>query len=78
MRQSINFYWQEINLFQVFIFYQVFQIAQEETNKIWANQSSEIYNKPVKKWLGDNDIEMYSVYYEGKSVVADCYQDFKR
>ena len=25
----------------------------------------------VKKWLKDNDIEMYSIYQEGKSVVAD-------
>ena len=27
------------------------------------------YNKPFKKWLDDNDIEMYSAHNEGKFVV---------
>ena len=26
---------------------------------------------PSKKWLKDNDIEMYSIHNEGKSVVAE-------
>ena len=29
-----------------------------------------IYNNHFKKWLKDNDISMYSIYNEGKSVVA--------
>ena len=29
-----------------------------------------IYNNSVKKWLRDNDIEIYSTHSEGKSVVA--------
>ena len=29
------------------------------------------YNNSFKKWLKDNDIEMYSIQSEGKSVVAE-------
>ena len=32
---------------------------------------SEFYNNSFKKRLKDNDIEMYSVHNEGKSVVAE-------
>ena len=40
-------------------------------NKIWVNKGSEFYNNFLKKWLKDNDIEMYSIHNEGKSVVAE-------
>ena len=40
-------------------------------NKIWVDQGSEFYNKMFKSWLKDNEIEMYSAYMEGKSVVAE-------
>ena len=40
-------------------------------NKIWVDKSSEYYNSSFKKWLEDNDIEMYSTHNEGKFVVAD-------
>ena len=40
-------------------------------NKIWVDQGSEFYNCDFKKWLSDNNIEMYSTYNEGKSVVAE-------
>ena len=40
-------------------------------NKIWVDQGSEFYNKRFKKWLVDEEIEMYSTYNEGKSVVAE-------
>ena len=33
-------------------------------------KGSEFYNSYVKKWLKDNDIEMYPIHNEGKSVVA--------
>ena len=53
-----------------------FQKILEETNrrkpnKICVNKGSEFYNSSVKKWLKDNDIEMYSIHNEGKSVVAE-------
>ena len=39
-------------------------------NKIWVDKESRFYNSSFKKWLKDNDIEMYSIHIEGKSVVA--------
>ena len=33
-------------------------------NKIWVDKGSEFYNNVLKKWLKDNDIEMYSIHYE--------------
>ena len=40
-------------------------------NKIWVDKGSEFYNNSFKKRLKDNDIEMYSIYNEGKCVVAE-------
>ena len=42
-------------------------------NKIWVDKGSEFYNSSFKKWLKDNDIEIYSTHSEGKSVVAERY-----
>ena len=36
-----------------------------------VDKRSEFYNNFFKKWLKDNDIEMYSIHNEGKSVVAE-------
>ena len=40
-------------------------------NKIWVDKGNEFYNNSFKEWLKDNDIEMYSIHNEGKSVVAE-------
>ena len=40
-------------------------------NNIWVDEGSEFYNNSYKKWLKDNDIEMYSIHNDGKSVVAE-------
>ena len=40
-------------------------------NKIWVDQGSGFYNKSFKNFLKINNIEMYSTYNEGKSVVAE-------
>ena len=45
--------------------------SERTPNKIWVDQGSKFYNKSFKKRLEDNDIEMYSTYKEGKSVVAE-------
>ena len=51
-----------------------FQIILDESNskpnKIWVDKGSEFYNRSVKSWLQDN-IEMYSIYNEGKSGLAE-------
>ena len=39
--------------------------------KLWADDDSEFYNKTFKKWLNDNNIEMYSTFNEGKAVVIE-------
>ena len=31
-------------------------------NKIWLNKGSEFYNRSMKSWLQDNNIEMYSTH----------------
>ena len=40
-------------------------------NKIWVDKWSEFYNNSLKKWLKDNDVEMYSIHNKRKSVVAE-------
>ena len=40
-------------------------------NKIWVDQGSEFYNQSFKDFLKINNIEMYSTYNEGKSVIAE-------
>ena len=40
-------------------------------NKIWVDQGGEFYNKIFTRFLKINNIEMYSSYNEGKSVVAE-------
>ena len=44
---------------------------KRKLNKIWVDKRSKFYNNSFKKWLKDNNIEMYSAHNEGKSVVAE-------
>ena len=52
-------------------FQKILDDSNRKPNKIWVNEGSKFYNRSFKKWLKDNDIEMYSVHNEGKSVVAE-------
>ena len=45
--------------------------ARRKPNKIWIDQGSEFYKNSFKDFLKINNIEMYSTYNEGKSVVAE-------
>ena len=45
--------------------------SNRKPNKIWVDKGSEFYNSSVKKWLKDNNNEMYSKHNEGKSVIAE-------
>ena len=45
--------------------------SDRKPNKIWVDKENEFYNNSFKKWFKDHDIEMYSIYNEGKSVVAE-------
>ena len=44
---------------------------ERKPKKIWVDKGSECYNSSFKKWLKDNDIEMYLIHNEGKSVVVE-------
>ena len=47
--------------------------GKRKPNKIWVDQGSEFYNKSFKYFLKINNVEMYSTYNEGKSVVAETF-----
>ena len=46
-------------------------ISKRKPNKTWVNQGGEFYNVLSKRFLKINNIEMYSTYNEGKSLVAE-------
>ena len=52
-------------------FQKIINDSARKLNKIWVAKGSEVHNSSVKKWLKDNDIEIYSIHNEGKSVVAE-------
>ena len=52
-------------------FQNILKEFNRKPNKTWIHKGSEFYNSSVKKWLKDNNIEMYSIHNEGKSVVTE-------
>ena len=54
-----------VNAFQKII------LERRKPNKICVDQSSEFYNQSFKDFLKINNTEMYSIFNEGKSVVAE-------
>ena len=52
-------------------FQKILKEFNRKPNKIWVDKGSEFYNISFKKWLKDNDIEMYSIHNKRKSVVAE-------
>ena len=54
-------------------FQKILKESDRRPNKIWVDKGSEFYNNSFKKWLKDNDIEMYSIHNEGKSVIAEIF-----
>ena len=54
-------------------FQKILNNSNRKPNKIWVDKGSKFYNNSFKKWLKGNDIKMYSIYNEGKSVVAERY-----
>ena len=47
--------------------------SNRKPNKIWVDQGSEFYNNTFKDFLKINNTEMYSMYNEGKSAVAEIF-----
>ena len=54
-----------VNAFQKII------LGKRKPNKIWVDQGSKFYNQSFKDFLKINNIEMYSTFNEGKSVVVE-------
>ena len=52
-------------------FQKILKESDRKPNKIWVDKGKEFCNNSFKKWLRDNDIEMYSTNNEGKSVIAE-------
>ena len=53
------------------VFDKIIKQSNRKPNKIRIDQGGDFYNNVFEKWLSDNDINMYSTYNEGKSVVAE-------
>ena len=54
-------------------FQKILDKSGRKPNKIWVDKGSGFYNSSFKKWLNDNNIGMYSIHNEGKSVVAEIF-----
>ena len=54
----------------VHAFQKVLNKSDRKPNKIWVDKGSEFYNSSFKKWLKDNDIEMYSTHNKGKFITG--------
>ena len=52
-------------------FQSILDDSKRKPNKIWVVKGSEFYNRSMKSWLPDHDIDMYSIHNEGKSVAAE-------
>ena len=47
-------------------FQKILDESNRKPNKIRVNKGSEFYNRLIKSWLEENDIEIYSTHNEGK------------
>ena len=45
--------------------------SSHKPNKVYLDKGSEFYNRSIKSFLQNNDIEMYWALDEGKSVTAE-------
>ena len=52
-------------------FQKILDKLERKPSKIWIDKGSEFCYSSFKKWLKDNNIEMYSIHNEGKSVIAE-------
>ena len=50
-------------------FQKILDDSNRKPNKIWVDKGSEFYNNSFKKWLKDNDIEMYSIHNEENQLL---------
>ena len=55
-----------INAFQ-----KILDESGRKPNNVWVDKGSKFYNKSMKSWLQDNDIDIYSTYNERKSIITE-------
>ena len=52
-------------------FQNIIDESKRKPNKIFVDKDSEFYNRPMKSWLQEHNIDIYLTHNEGKSVVAE-------
>ena len=52
-------------------FQKILYNSKRKLNQIQVDKGSEFYNRSMRSWLQDNNIEMYSTHKEGKSGVTE-------
>ena len=52
-------------------FQKILEESKCKQKKIWVDKRSEFYNRSMKSFLLNNNIEMHSTHREGKSVIAE-------
>ena len=57
--------------YNYYCFSKILNESNCKPNKIWVDKGSEFYNRSMKSWLQNNDIELYSAHNERKSAVAE-------
>lgn len=45
--------------------------SKRKPNRLWVDQGKEFYNRDMKNFLKDNDIEIYSTYGENKASIIE-------
>ena len=53
------------------VFQKILDEAERKTNKIWVDKGSKLFKTSLNSWIETNNIEMYSMHNEGKSVVTE-------
>ena len=49
--------------------------SRRKATKIWTDNGTEFYSRPVKSWLQGNNIDMHLTHNEGKS--KDSLESYK-
>ena len=53
------------------VFQKILDKWGRKPNILWVDKESKFYNNSFEKWLKDNNIQMYQIHNEGKSVVVE-------
>ena len=56
---------------QLVMFSKISNESNRKPNEIWVDKGSEFYNRSMKSFLQNNDLEIRSTHDEGKCVIAE-------